>query len=296
MKECIITGGTGYIGSQLVKYLLKNKWIVHVVADPKFGYSNVNDVRSLIDIFEYEGDVNALCDYFKKVNADVVFHLAAAVLNNYRPEQVSILIHSNVQFGTEVLEAMKVSNTKLFIGTGSYWQNYNCEDYNPVDLYAASKEAFEKILKYYTEVEDIRAITLRLFDVYGTDDNRPKLWNIIKEKAGTGEIIDLSPGNQLLDMVFISDVCSAYEQAFYLLYNNSSIRNNIYAVCSNKRKTLKEIVELYRSILKKPVFINYGGKPYKEREIMNPTNKIIKLPGWTPKVLLEEGLRKIILL
>lgn len=277
----------------MLKYLLDKDWDIHVVADPKFGYANIEDVLPRIDVFEYNGGISSLCEYFTTVNPDVVFHLAAAVITNYAPEQVPVLIQSNVQFGTEILEAMKASGTKLFVGTGSYWQNYNDEAYNPVDLYAATKEAFEKILRYYTETEGIRAIMLRLFDVYGTGDKRPKLWNIIKQKAGSGEELKLSAGEQLLDMVFISDVCTAYEQAYHLLCSDSNIVNNVYGVYTNRRKTLREIVEIYRRMLDGPVIINYGGKPYKKREVMNPTDKLEILPGWQPQIPLELGLKKM---
>lgn len=292
-NKCIMTGATGYIGSHVLKYLLSKGWEIHVIADPKFGYANIEDVLSEIDLFEYEGDIISLCEYFKKTKADVVFHLAAAVITNYKPEQVPILIQSNIQFGTEILEAMKVSETKLLVSTGSYWQCYNGDDYNPVDLYAATKEAFEKILKYYTEVEGIRAITLRLFDVYGTGDNRPKLLNIIKQKVGTKEQLNLSAGEQLLDMVFISDVCTAYEQAYNLLSIDGFILNNVYGVYTNRRKSLKDIVAIYRNLLSGPVIINFGGKPYKKREVMKPTESLEILPGWKPQVSLEEGLKKI---
>ena len=291
--SCVITGATGYIGSHLLRHLLSKGWDVHIIADPKFGYTNIEDVLKQIDVCEYTGAIEKLIDFFKKVKPDVVFHLAAAVITNYQPIQVPVLIQSNVQFGAEILEAMKVSGCKLFVGTGSYWQNYNCEDYNPVDLYAATKEAFEKILKYYTEAEGIRAITLRLFDVYGSDDKRPKLWNIIKQKVGTNEVLNLSAGEQLLDMVFVSDVCTAYEQAYYLLKNDVRIVNRVYAVCSGKRMPLKEIVELYRKKLNGSVIVNYGGKPYKKREVMKPIDTLEILPGWCPQVPLEEGLRKL---
>ncbi len=292
-NSCIITGATGYIGSHVLKYLLSKGWDIHIIADPKFGYANIEDVLPQINIFEYDGNVDELCDYFCRINVDVVFHLAAAVITNYKSVQVPVLIKSNIQFGSEILEAMKQSGTKLFVGTGSYWQNYNREDYNPVDLYAATKEAFEKILKYYTEVEGIRAITLRLYDVYGTGDTRPKLWNIIRQKAGTNEPLDLSAGEQLLDMVFISDVCTAYEQAYTLLNSNIQINNHVYGVYSNRRKSLKEIVELYRTYLKEPVIINYGGKKYKKREVMNPTDKLEILPGWQPQIPIEIGLKRV---
>ena len=171
---CIITGATGYIGSHLLKYLLSKGWDVYIIVQPEFGYSNIEDVIDQIDVFEYNQNIGKLVDYFKFVNAEVVFHLASAVITNYKPEQVPVLIQSNIQFGTEILEAMKYSSTRLFVGTGSNWQNYNDDVYNPVDLYAATKEAFEKVLKFYVDAHHFRAISLRLFDIYGEDDNRPQ--------------------------------------------------------------------------------------------------------------------------
>ena len=52
-NSCIITGATGYIGSHVLKYLLSEGWDIHVVADPRFGYDNIKDVMSKIDVFEY---------------------------------------------------------------------------------------------------------------------------------------------------------------------------------------------------------------------------------------------------
>ena len=127
--SCIITGATGYIGSHLVKYLLEQGWEVRIISQPEFGYANIEDVKDKIHIFEYDHDINSLINYFRSVNAEVVFHLAAAVITDYKPEQVSILIQSNIQFGTEILEAMKYSSTRLFVSTGSYWQNYNSDIY-----------------------------------------------------------------------------------------------------------------------------------------------------------------------
>lgn len=292
-NSCVITGATGYIGSHVLRYLLGNGWDIHIISDPKFGYGNIEDVLNKIDVFEYDGQINNLVSYFKQVKPEVVFHLAAAVITNYQPEQVPVLVQSNILFGTEILEAMKQSDSQLFVGTGSYWQCYKSEDYNPVDLYAATKEAFEKILKYYTEECEIRAITLRLYDVYGTGDSRPKLWNILKQIAGTDRELDISPGEQMLDMVFISDVCTAYEQAYNLLSKQIDIKNEVFGVYTNERKSLKDIVEIYRRIIGKPIHINFGGKPYKKREVMNPTDKLEILPNWKPQISIEEGLLKV---
>lgn len=70
-----------------------------------------------------------------------------------------------------MLEACKKAETKWFLNTGTIWQNYNVSDksdeYNPVDLYAASKQAFITMAKYYTETSKLRFCTLKLCDTYG---------------------------------------------------------------------------------------------------------------------------------
>ena len=63
-NSCIITGATGYIGSHVLKHLLSKGWDIHIIADPKFGYANIEDVLSQIEVFEYNGDISSLCDYF----------------------------------------------------------------------------------------------------------------------------------------------------------------------------------------------------------------------------------------
>ncbi|MDR1896757.1 MAG: NAD-dependent epimerase/dehydratase family protein [Prevotellaceae bacterium] len=292
-KKGVITGATGYIGSHLLKYLLLHDWDISIIAQPEFGYDNIQEQIKEIRIVEYDGNIQTLISFFKKENPDVVFHLAAAVITNYTPEQISTLIQSNIQFGTEVLEAMKFSTTRLFINTGSYWQNCNSDVYSPVDLYAATKESFEKILQYYVEVHDFRAITLRLFDVYGEDDKRPKLLNLLFKIAETGQSIDVSPGEQLLDMVHISDVCSAYLKAYDILFANSEINHKIYGVYTGNRMKLKDMIDLFQSILQKPLNVNFGGKTYKKREIMIPTTRYEILPCWEAKITLSYWLSVI---
>lgn len=288
----IITGATGYIGSHVVRLLLGRGWNIGIIAQPEFGYGYIEDIRSQIDVFEYDGDINRLIGYFKGKNADVVMHLAAAVITNYTPEQIPVLIRSNIEFGTQVLEAMKFSATRLFIGTGSYWQNYNSDTYNPVDLYAATKEAFEKILQYYVDAFGFRAVTLRLFDVYGEDDRRPKLWTLLRDIAGTDRSLDISAGEQMLDMVHVNDVADAYEAAYRHLRENPGVHNEIFGVYTGEMKSLKEIVELYKKILGKEMKLNWGARPYKDREVMRPFEGYAKLPNWENNITLEMGLTK----
>lgn len=292
MKKAIVTGGTGYIGSHLVRQLMEEGWQVSLIAQPEFGYHNVSDVLDRIEIFEYTGNVDELIAFFSKVAPDAVFHLAAAVLTSYQPHQISTLIQSNIQFGTEVLEAMTRSGCSKIVSTGSIWQSFNGELYNPVDLYAASKQAFETVLKYYTEACGINAVTLRIFDVYGEDDKRPKLLNLVRDIAFTDRVLDVSPAQQRLDMVHISDICSAYVAAYHYLTENRDVKNAVFGVYSGRRIKLQELLLKFGEILQIPVQVNFGGKPYKAREVMEPFDGLEVIPGWTAQVDLDEGLSR----
>lgn len=289
--KAVITGATGYIGFHLAKYLVENQWEVYAIVRPSSKSDKLNSLG--ISIFVYNENIEQLSNFFNKVKADVVFHVAAAVITNANQDQVFSIIDSNIKFGTAILEAMKKSSTRLFINTGTYWQNFNSNEYNPVDLYAASKEAFEKIILYYTECKFIRCITLRLYDVYGEDDERPKLLNLLCDIAGTEKSIDISPAHQQLDMVHISDVCNAYLTAYNLLKNNKSLKNKIYGVYSGTQYELCTILDMLQKTIKKPIHINIGAKPYKSREIMKPTIIYEQLPGWKCETKLSQGLKML---
>lgn len=284
MPKAIVTGATGYIGSHVVRRLLKEGWEVSIIADPKFGYNNIVDIQDKLIIFKYDNNISELIGFFREQNADVVMHLAAAVITNHTPDKISTLISSNVEFGTQILEAMRFCETRLFIGTGTFWQSYNEEAYNPVDLYAATKEAFEKILKYYVEAHGLRAITLRLHDVCGEDDIRPKLWTILKSYKEGDLPIDMTAGEQLIDLVHIEDVSKAYIKAYELFQNNSDIKNKIYNVSTGHPLSLKETVNIFEKISSKKIEINWGAKDYNPRIVMFPYQGIERLPNWTAEI------------
>lgn len=292
-QTCVVTGATGYIGSHLVAHLVEYGWTVHVIVRPESSRQLLETVADKIHCFIYDGnDVEGLAKYFAEIQPHVVFHVAAAVITKVNPNQVSSLIRANVEFGTQLLETMRLSGVSLIVSTGTYWQNYDSIDYRAVDLYAATKEAYEKILGYYTDAFSIRAITLRLFDVYGEDDKRPKLLNLLRNIAGTDQSIDVSPGGQLLDMVYISDVCRAYLAAYDLLRNNTTVKNEIYGVQTLHRTSLRDMVALFEDILGKSINVNWGARSYKEREIMRPMELYPSLPNWKAEVTLEEGLKR----
>jgi len=201
------------------------------------------------------------------------------------------LIRSNVLFGNQLLEAMKVSGVRFLINTGTSWQHYNNEDYNPVCLYAATKQAFEAILEYYVQACDIKAITLKLFDTYGPNDPRQKLFHLLNKAAMSGEPLDMSAGEQLIDLVHVDDVVDAYMIAAQRLLDGKVSVHEDYAVSSGCSLPLKELVALYSDATGWNVNVNWGARPYRFREVMRPWDKGRAIDGWRPKIALGKGLK-----
>lgn len=291
-KKFLVTGATGFVGSNLSRKLLELNCQVSIISKKEFGYQNIEDIKENLDIFEYNGNILDLIEYMKKNKFDGVFHLASLFIAEHESLDVDNLIDSNIKFGVQLLEAMKESKTELLVDTGTSWQHYENEDYNPVDLYAATKQAFQDIIKYYTEAENIRCITLKLFDTYGENDKRPKLINLLNKFADEGTELNMSPGDQMLDLVYIDDVVEAFLVAIKELIKNKKIKNKKFAVATGNEISLKKVIEIFENISNKKIKVNWGGKKYRKREVMESWNNYALLPGWKYKVPLKEGLKK----
>lgn len=292
MSKAIVTGATGFIGSNLCKHLIRNGWEISVIVRSSSDLSSINNVINKIEILEYDGNINQLIYYFKEAKADVVFHLAAFSNVEHKSNEIDILLESNIKFGLHILEAMKESQTKLLINTGTYWQHYHSDEYNPVNLYAATKQAFESLIKYYIEAEDIRAITLKLFDTYGESDTRPKLINLLYKFADENKELNMSPGEQVLDLVHVEDVVRAYVKAYEYLRNNVSIQSDEFGVASGKEVRLKDLIDLFEEVTNKEINVQWGGREYRRREVMKLWHAYKTLPDWECEIELKDGLKR----
>ncbi|MEP1488978.1 MAG: NAD(P)-dependent oxidoreductase [Algibacter sp.] len=291
-EKVIITGATGFVGSNLSRELINKNFDVYIIVRENSGFNNISDFIDKVKLYKYNGKVEDLIIFFKEVRPIGVFHLASNFIAEHNYNQVDSLIDSNILFGVHLLEAMKESGVKKIINTGTSWQHYNNEDYNPVCLYAATKQAFEALLEYYVHAEGFKVITLKLYDTYGENDSRPKLINLLNQFADDNTELNMSPGNQLLNLVHVSDVCKAFFVAWELIKSNDKYEHKCYTVSSEKEYNLKELIKLFETSIGKSIKVNWGGKSYRKREVMNLWNSGEKLPNWSAQITLEEGLKR----
>jgi nucleoside-diphosphate-sugar epimerase len=289
-KTCFVTGGTGFIGRNLVRVLLSEGWRVHVIVRRSSNSAQMFGRRSGVSTHVYVGAKELACA-MQTANPSVVFHLASLYLREHSPDDVSALLSSNIQFGTQLVEAMRLAETQALVNTGTAWQHFENHLYSPVCLYAATKQAFECILQYYVEVHHLKVISLKLFDTYGPADPRPKLVQLLAKAAETGIPLAMSPGHQRVDMVYVDDVVRAYLRAADLLLSGNVLGHQRYAVRSGHTATLREIVAAFEEVRGVRLNVRWGGRPYHDREVMEPWEGT-PLPGWKAEVSLRSGLRR----
>jgi nucleoside-diphosphate-sugar epimerase len=290
MPTALITGATGFVGSHLARRLVQEGWRVHMVSRVDSRLPEA-EAFAYVTNHIYDGSTDSMLNCVVQAMPDVVFHLASLFLSQHAVKDVNALIQSNVLFGSQLLEAMKENQVTNLVNTGTSWQHYNNEDYNPVCLYAATKQAFEAILEYYIQACGIKAITLKLFDTYGPDDPRPKLFSLLSAAATSGETLDMSGGEQLIDLVHIDDVTEAYLIAAQRLIECKVKQHELYSVSSGNSMPLRDLVKLYSEVIGSAINVNWGARQYRFREVMKTWTGGSSLEGWQPKYSLADGMK-----
>lgn len=285
----LITGVTGFIGSHLASYLVDNNYVVFgLIRKPiedEYLLSRLNNVS----LFTFDED--SLVDLISKIKPDIVIHLASLYLTTHSYEQIDDLIKSNITFPTKLLEAMSINNVTKLINTGTSWQHYNSSSYDPVNLYAATKQACDDIIKFYTSGKGFSCVTLKLFDTYGPDDTRNKLISLLDKCSQIKQSLSMSPGDQIVSLTHVYDVCAAYLTAINVVNNTNRGESFFYGVRSNEECSLKELVKKYEIANGVTLDIRWGEKPYRDREVMTLCQNLLNIPHWTPVIKLSEGLK-----
>lgn len=288
-RRALVTGATGYIGRQLAELLVKDGWDVHVIA--RKG-SRLDDIKTLDVTVHIDSGVVSLSQIIDAAQPSVCFHLAGYFVGMHKSADVNSLIESNLLFGTRLADALAEAGGCYFVNAGTYWQNAGGSDYHPVALYAATKQAFQDILQYYAEAGRLQVISLKFFETYGPSDKRPKLVNLLMNAALSGEIIGVSPGNQLIDIVHVEDVARACLVAAAQFPLNPPETLQTYAVSSGDPIRMVSLVERISRCIGIEIPVQFGVREYRWREMMEPWQVAPPLPGWTPTVDLEEGIMK----
>lgn len=267
--KILITGATGFVGRNLFSKMTQEHELFLLTRE-----SSNASILAPEHEYVFTGDIDHLKEYLESEKIDGVIHLATKYVAEHESSQILDLIMSNIYLGTAVLDAASRAGVKWFLNIGTIWQNYNSpnytDEYNPVNLYAASKQAFMTMAKFYTETSPIRFCTLKLCDTYGEGDTRRKIMDLFAENAKSGNPLDMSKGEQLIDIVHISKVFESIEQLIKRLSDPNEKVLREYVVTSGHHIPLKQLAVEYEHQHNVKLNINWGARPYRKREVMKP--------------------------
>jgi len=288
-KKVIITGGCGFIGSNLVDELVKKNFEV-IVIDNKFDNKNKNATYYKYDINNYD----VIEPLF--IDIDYVFHLAAESRIQPAIENPRLAIKTNVLGTCNVLEACRQHNVKrvIYSSTSSAYGLKN----NPplvetmtrdcLNPYSVSKCAGDDLCKMYHSLYGLETVIFRYFNVYGerqpTKGQYAPVIGLFQKQHSNGEPMTVvGDGSQTRDYIHVSDVVNA--NILMALHEDESCLGEIFNVGTGTSYSVMDIVSMVGSDN-----ANYINGPNRAGEAKNTLadNRKLKSFGWTPKVKLQE--------
>jgi len=298
--RALVTGGAGFIGSNLVKHLCDGGHEVVVIDDlSSSGRSEIDPRAKLVvgDVGDREL-VEKLLD--KK---DVVFHLAALGIISISLEKPEEAFRNNLMNGVRLLEAMRKKGVSKIVYSssssiyGEPKRNPVQEDDSkePINPYGASKYTFEAALSAYAHSFGIDAIALRYFNVYGPGDEQKPVTRAVPswiQWALTGDTVWIHwGGQQVKDYIYVDDVCRAN-----IVAANSKLKGfHAYNVGGGVGRKMLDIAMTIKKIIGKDLkIVDKGARPGDPDTLVADISKITKELGWKPEVDLETGLKKTI--
>lgn len=301
--KILITGGAGFIGSNLVDECIKLGWEVVVVDNLSSGKKeNVNPKAKFyqVDIVELE----KLRDIFQKEKPEIVNHHAAQIDVRKSVASPQYDAHINIIGSLNLLQLSVEYKVKKFIFASSGGTIYGeCKGKKPPTEfskpspecpYGCAKAAVELYIRYYNKVYKLSAISLRYANVYGPKQDPSGEAGVvaifINKMLKNDDVIIFGDGNQMRDFVYVKDVIDANIKAML-----SEKEFAVYNVATGKAVSINELFKNLKKLLnytKLPIY-----QPPRKGEIFKSflsIDLIKKELNWRPRVSLQEGLKETI--
>lgn len=288
-KVVIVTGASGFIGSHLVKRLIKDNYSIIAITRSINQSKLIHEDRlTWCEWAELEG---IFCQYNDIV---AVIHLATAYGRN--DENIIDVFDANVVKPLKLLELAVKYGVAKFISTDSFFSKEKF-NYQYLRSYILSKITFAKWGRFFSdELKKIKFINMRLEHVFGPGDAEGKFIPFIMDEIRNNRLpINCTEGNQKRDFIFVDDVVSAYVVVLNSLYDSTCyVEHEVGMGESIELKDFIEKIKLEMGSVN--VKINYGTLPMREYEIMDSKadNTSLIALGWQPEMNIDKAIQSTV--
>jgi len=311
MKNILITGGAGFIGSHLVDQLLgEDAWNITVVDDfndfydPSIKRENISAHLANPNFKVIEVDLRdraALERAFANARYDCIVHLGARAGVRPSLQQPRLYVETNVNGTLNLLELARANGVRQFIfGSSSSVYGINAkvpfsEDdpiFNPISPYAATKAAGELLCHAYAHLYDLRIVCLRFFTVYGARQRPDLAIHKFAKLISAGRPVPVfGDGTTRRDYTYIDDIISGVRAAI----DYDASKYEIINLGESRTVELRELISLLETALDMRAEIDRQPRqPGDVPQTFADITKARRLLGYNPQTQIEAGIEKFV--
>jgi nucleoside-diphosphate-sugar epimerase len=253
VRVALVTGAAGFVGANLARRLVRDGHSVHLVTRDSAAAWRLRDLRHDAEMVELDlRDSEGVRQVVAQTSPEWVFHLAAYGAYSWERE-VQPIFATNLTATINLLEAARETGFDAFVHAGSS-SEYGFKDHppsedEPVDPnsdYAVAKAAATMQCRYVARANDVHAVTLRLYSVYGPWEDPRRLVPRLIVLGRRGLLPPLARPDTARDFVFVDDVVEAFVAA---ASRPDLPRGSILNVGSGTQTSLRDAVETARTVL-----------------------------------------------
>ncbi|WFD10247.1 NAD-dependent epimerase/dehydratase family protein [Tepidibacter hydrothermalis] len=295
--KILVTGGAGFIGSNLVDKLISLYHDVVVIDDLSTG--RVENLNSEAKFYKMDICDKDILEVFKKEKFDIVYHMAAQIdIQKSIKDPINDAM-INIIGTINILEACRKSNVNkiIYSSTAAAYGNPNYlgideEHYKePISFYGSSKLSSEYYIPVYSRLYDLDYTILRYSNVYG----------IRQDKNGEGGVVSIflenimnykdvtifGDGSATRDYIYVEDVVNANINS--IEYGNGEVFN----IGTGKYTSVIELFGIMKNIANKNIDVVFEDERLEDiKDSYFEINKSLSMLNWKPEFCLEYGLRK----
>ena len=278
MQRLLLTGSTGFIGSQILNEFSRD-YIIFITSRNKkkifFKNKNITEIN-----FQNYNELNRK---LKKIKIDIIVHCATHYVKNHIYKDIKKLVESNILFGNIILENIEIMQVKKIINFSTACENYNGKKDNLLNLYSAYKKSFSFLIKYYQKkYPKINFYNLMISGTFGKLDNRKKIVNVIRQNYRDNKMTSIISKKLYLNLLNISDIINAIR-----LILKKKIKAGTYLLKNKKNFRIDKLIREFNKNHKKKIKVRWLSKKIINEKIFN----FKKLKNWKPE---NSNIRQII--
>lgn len=291
-KRILVSGANGFVGKHLITRLIKENAEIYALDKSKNKIDNVNYYSVSLN------DKKKINELIKRINPEIVFHLAAFPDKKPTAGVIEKTIETNIKGTVNLLEAVKEIKP-IFIHIGSYKEYGGNKvpfredmELKPISPYGISKASAEMFCMFYNKIFNLPVILLRFPTIYGPAQNPDSLIPYVIISCLKKKDIKTTGGKQKRELIYIGDVIEGLIKAA----SAKEAIGEIINLGTGRETEIKEIVIRITQLMGNPVNVSFT-LPYKKNEIwrmVGSNEKAKDILNWGPSVSLEDGLKKTI--